>query len=574
MVFDLDLRGSREHVDLSGLPFPRLTRALGVALHELIASPGTMRDRSAIRYVVKRIREFVAVAAAACSGTDPQLSDMEPGILEVFELNLIKRYGKESKEAYLSVTYLVRLLKLVHDADPEAFNPRFHARLAFTSMAANRATKPLDAYPFPVLDALELAAREDISRIRERIIEGEKLATLGRDPRLHGWDRLENGLWYVVNHGPVTADDISDKALDKVGGRMELNSRLHLNARDLVAFTVLLACQTGMEPECIRQLRSTCLTSPARGYVSVAYVKKRARGSAGKTMRVADGGSLRFPGAVISLALRLTQRTRDLIGSDALWCDVSKSGKARAPFDSPFAWSTVTHQWIADHRLGALVDPNGSGASLDLRRIRKTVKSRQYLQSNGVLEDFAKGHTRGVAATHYANIDAHREIHEEAVENGLMQALNVATAPPMVLTEQGERLDEGAGDLNDQEIQAALSGESDVWMASCRDFYHSPFARKDGAACPVPVWGCLECPNAVFTSRHLPNILSFLDFLEQQRQEYSVQEWAARFGSAWERIVHGIKTRFSEAQIATAHSIAEAGGDRLSLPASFLEAIR
>ncbi|MEV8568167.1 hypothetical protein AB0436_21750 [Streptomyces sp. NPDC051322] len=575
VVFAVDLDGTPEHIDLSELPCPRLTRALAGALADVISSPGTMRDRNGVRYVVRRIREFVEFTAAAlpAAAADLHLGDLAPDLLDAFEQKLIIQYGERSKEPYLTMTYLVRLLKLVHEAHPDAFDATFHARLGFTSASAHRATKPLDAYPFPVLDALESAARDDIARIRDRILEGEKLAATGRDPRQHGWDRVENVLWYIAHHGPLTADDISYKILRPLGGRPEINGRLHLTARDLVPFLLLLACQTGMEPESLRQLRSDCLVSPARGFVSVAYVKKRAPGSTHKTIRVSDGGSLHFPGGVIRLALRLTKRTRDLVGTDALWCDVSSHGQARAPFGGLTPWSGATREWMSRRGLDRLTDSNGEPVALDLRRVRKTVKSRQYLRAGGVLEDFASGHTRPVAAKHYADIDAHKETHEQAVEAGLEQALGAALAPPVVLSDVGGRLDDGEAALSAQEIESALSGEQDVWLASCRDFFASPFARKPGAACPVPAWGCLECPNAVFTGRHLPSLLSFLDFLERQREEYPTAEWDARFGLAWDRIVHGVRARFSTRQLATAQAIAEADGDRLLLPSSFLEVI-
>ncbi|MGW1818067.1 hypothetical protein ACWCQM_31425 [Streptomyces sp. NPDC002125] len=574
VIFTVDLNGSPESIDLSGLPCPRLTRALAAALAEVVSAPGTLRDRNGVRYVVKRIREFVEFAAAALpnSAADLLLSDLEPDLLDAFETRLIAQYGETSKEPYLTMTYLVRLLKLVHEGHPDAFGAAFHARLGFTSTSAHRASKPLDAYPFPVLDALEAAARDDVARIRNRILEGEKLAAAGRDPRQHGWDRLENILWYIANQGPLTPDDASYKILRSWGGREELNGRLHLTARDLVPFLLLLACQTGMEPECIRQLRSDCLASPARGYVSIAYVKKRAPGSTHKTVRVTDGGSLRFPGGVIRLALRLTKRARELFDSDALWCDVGRHGQVRASFDGPQG-SAVSRQWMSEHGLDRLTDRDGRPVALDLRRVRKTVKSRQYLRAGGVLEDFASGHTRPVAAKHYADIGAHEETHEQAVEAGLEQALGAALSPPVVLSDDGTRLDDGQAALTALEIESALSSEQDVWLASCRNFFASPFARKAGAACPVPVWGCLECPNAVFTSRHLPSLLSFLDFLGRQREEYSAAEWTARFGLAWDRVVHGVRARFSTRQIATAQAIAEADGDRLLLPPSFLEVI-
>ncbi|MFJ3925477.1 hypothetical protein [Streptomyces sp. NPDC090022] len=574
VIFTVDLNGSPENIDLSGLPCPRLTRALASALAEVVSAPGTLRDRNGVRYVVKRIREFVEFTAAALpdSASDLRLSDLEPDLLDAFETRLIAQYGGTSKEPYLTMTYLVRLLKLVHEAHPDAFGAAFHARLGFTSASAHRASKPLDAYPFPVLDALENAARDDVALIRDRILEGEKLAATGRDPRQHGWDRLENVLWFIANHGPLTVDDASYKVLRPLGGREELNGRLHLTAGDLVPFLLLLACQTGIEPECIRQLRSDCLASPARGYVSIAYVKKRAPGSTHKTVRVTDGGSLRFPGGVIRLALRLTKRTRELIDSDALWCDVGRHGQARASFDGPQG-SAVSRQWMSERGLDRLNDRDGGPVALDLRRVRKTVKSRQYLRAGGVLEDFASGHTRPVAAKHYADIGAHEETHEQAVEAGLEQALGATLSPPVVLSDDGARLDDGQAALTTREIESALSGEQDVWLASCRDFFASPFARKPGAACPVPAWGCLEYPNAVFTSRHLPSLLSFLDFLERQREEYPAAEWTTRFGLAWDRIVHGVRARFSTRQIATAQVIAEGGGDRLLLPASFLEVI-
>ena len=40
----------------------------------------------------------------------------------------------------------------------------------------------------------------------------------------------------------------------------------------------------------------------------------------------------------------------------------------------------------------------------------------------------------------------------------------------------------------------------------------------------MAAWGCLECPNAVFTERHLPSLTAFAAFLEDQRGELVVQD--------------------------------------------------
>ncbi|WP_374778559.1 hypothetical protein OG756_02105 [Streptomyces sp. NBC_01310] len=74
-----------------------------------------------------------------------------------------------------------------------------------------------------------------------------------------------------------------------------------------------------MEPECAASLRADCLVNEARGFVSVRYVKRRAHHEVVKTLRVADGGSVRQPGGIIRLAARLTATARRLTGSDQLF---------------------------------------------------------------------------------------------------------------------------------------------------------------------------------------------------------------------------------------------------------------
>jgi hypothetical protein len=269
------------------------------------------------------------------------------------------------------------------------------------------------------------------------------------------------------------------------------------------------------------------------------------------------------------VVLRLTQHTRAAVGSPALWLDHNGSGTHESfdPHNAGRALWPAVQQWMHNHQLDELIDYNGKPAKLDLRRLRKSYKSQQYLKAAGVLADFTTGHSVDVAARHYADIGAHRELHEQAVENGLVEARAVAS-PPVVVDEDGTRLDDGPHDLPVQEVQAALSGATDVFLASCRDFHDSPFAAK-GKPCPSALWGCLECPNAVFSTRHLPQVLLFLDFIEHQREELSVSEWNSRYAIAWQRIVEGIRNKFARQQIDTAQAVAQGAGAALLIPAAF-----
>ncbi|MFJ9145685.1 hypothetical protein [Streptomyces griseus] len=580
MVFSIRFGESEEHIDLSDLPCPRLARALGQAIVAVTPPKAVVGNRVVpnFRSLVVRVRDFLRFAAAVMPehGEDLDLDDLDADLVDAYEERLTDQYGPDSSSAAMAMWQIVRLLRQVNQAHPGRLDVDLRSRIAYTMSERRPTGKPLDAYPVPVFEAFEAAARAEVGRIRDRILAGERLAAAGGDPKVHGWGRLENILWFINKHGPLTSEYRGIRGVAANGYIRGVNSHLYLSRRDLLSFHVLLACQTGMEPEAIKELKVGCLTNAARGFVSVQYYKRRAGGDPHKTMRIRDGGNLRSPGGVLRLAMRLTRRARELGGYDDLWVSVSSATNALGPASEARVLLSAGHRslFLAEHGFDAMQDRGGKAVNLDLRRLRKSYKSKQYLQAGGVLPDFATGHTREVAGRHYADIGAHEEIHDQAVEDGLSEALAVHLPPPVVLNEDGGRLDDGSQEVPPEAVRDALSGATDVWLSSCRNFFDSPFSLKKGAACPVPPWVCLECPNAVFTTRHLPAVLSVLGTIEAQRAEFSTAEWTARFAVARERIIRGVLARFSARQIATAQAIAEADGPRLALPTSFLETLR
>src|SRR5204862_4950458 len=109
-----------------------------------------------------------------------------------------------------------------------------------------------------------------------------------------------------------------------------------------------------------------------------------------------------------------------------------------------------------------------------------------------------------VAGDHYADIPALRHIHEATIAQALEDALQQTLAHILPPAEEQRRLSDPSSvppglEVSPEQVEPLLSGEQDVWVAGCANFYASPFG-KPGLACPVPVWGCLECPNAVITS--------------------------------------------------------------------------
>ena len=115
------------------------------------------------------------------------------------------------------------------------------------------------------------------------------------------------------------------------------------------------------------------------------------------------------------------------------------------------------------------------------------------------------------------------------------------------------------------EVVAFLDGAQDLWLASCSGFYASPFGSK-GKPCPVPFWGCLDCGNAVITSRKLPSLIAFQAFMVTQREALPASDWAVKFGRSHRRITEQILPAFPGAVVAAARTIAESQAGLLHLP--------
>ena len=565
VVFSLSFGGAEKVVDLSDLPALLLVRPLAAALASIGGDTGTIRTWSpGFAQRVTHLRTFVTFAAGVL-GPAAGLADVTPRLLDDFEAMLSRRFGAGAGPVGVYLGTVVRLMRLAAQNRGSVLPVELQARLSYAATERCEPSVPLDAYPLPVLTAVRDAALTDVRSITARLDAGRALAATGHDPQTAGWHARENVLWHVLQYGPLTAGRMRERGWhsNRHGGARELNDELFLGVNDLVPFLVAVICLTGLEPECAKGLRGDCLSSPSGGFWTLAYDKPRAHTGTGKTMRV-RGGNAVTPAGLIQLAIRLTQPARDHAASTALWVGAGDDG-LRAYFDQGHQMNTQVQAWMARHRLDQQTDYGGGQVRLDLRRLRKTVKSGKYLAAGGVLDDFTAGHSRPVAASRYANIGAHREIHERAVEAGLEQALAVALPPPAVIP----RGIEPPGMLTSAQLRAAQSTGSDVFLASCTSFNDSPFARKPGGPCPVAVWGCLECPNAVFADRHLPSLVAFADFLQDQREALSEAEWAARYGLSWQRLADGVFPAFPPERLEAARTTA-AADDAAAFPARLL----
>lgn len=456
-----------------------------------------------------------------------RLSDMSAACIDGFDA-WMEESGLHPNHRLHRMSKVLNLFRLAEAAEPGCLPPDASRRLMYTSDRPGVRNRPRDAYGDDVATALRNAARTDLTTLIGRFAEAERIPTLEDADRTKPLAVAHEGAMAVIDaEGTIGYRHPIFKRLytlrrenDLPNDHLihDLHGRRHLLAIDLLPLMVLLSLDTGLEIEAIKDLRSDCLKNPAGGYVEIEYCKRRARGAEWKRLRVRDGASS-TSGGLIRKVLQWTAPARRRLGAGTLWAH--------------FAWGRLTPRVLATTQLvvswterHGIRDEQGKPLRLNLTRLRKTHKAAWYRRTGGQLERFAVGHSVAVAANHYADIPALRQIHEATIADAMTDALDAALHPCVLSSEEEAAIradpDKAVGlPVSGQAAgNALLDGEQDVWLASCGGFYKSPFGAE-GDACPSPFWGCLECSNAVITARKLPALLLFLSFIRTQRQVLS-----------------------------------------------------
>ena len=559
-------------VDWTREPQQRLLGALGVELAascdvgQGTGSPHTLRNRA--RSCLLWVRWLDSTEAM-----NIRVSDLLPHHLDGFESRLREGHQVFSRTPYARIADVVWILRRLGEKD-QGLSPSMLRRLSYTSTGPIGSYTPRDAYSPHLVEQLRTAARSDVdSAVRRLTLDGPTLLARGQDPRIAGWDSDPNVLWEISRtHGTFTRTQLADlvgTALANAHTPGRLAPLVYPTSRDVFALLLLFCLESGMEVEAARELTADCLKNPNRGYVQVEYLKRRRHGQEWNTLRVRDGSS-NSPGGLLRLALRLTTPVREATGSSALWQFRTKDGILATGLSAGVA-SSAARSFVSTHRL------TDAGKPVDLRlsRLRKTHKAAVYKVTGGRMSAFVQGHSPDVAVAHYADIPSLRALHEQAVADGLQDALVDAQTPAILTPEEEERLTQRPTDAVEllgipaEQLPPLLSGESDLWLSSCRSFFDSPFGVK-GKPCPVSFFACLGCSNAVITRRKLPAILAFLNHIETERAKTPAAEWQARFGNAHQQILQLIIPRFNQRDVLDARAIAESSERLLFLPHNLL----
>ena len=169
---------------------------------------------------------------------------------------------------------------------------------------------------------------------------------------------------------------------------------------------------------------------------------------------------------------------------------------------------------------------------------------------------FAVGHTREVAARHYADLPSLGHCTRRPSRTplrGCSPWQRHACSLPTGRKRRWQRRSWPTADPPPGDVDDLLTGDQDVWLAGCAGFYASPFAHR-GRAMPEPFWGCLDCSNAVITARKLPAIIAFLAFIEGERAGLIGERLAAQVRPRHARIVGQVLPAFSDEVVAEARA--------------------
>jgi hypothetical protein len=486
-----------------------------------------------------------------------QLADLTVAMIDDYETWLERRGGGRIQQRQL-LAAVIGVLRVGAEDHPGLLSPELLPRLRFLGHGSVGSSIPRDAYDGRIAEALRGAARQQILDAQSRIALGDVLPphpfAIADCPRLSA--HHDAVLAEIAACGQIGTRHPAFKRFANLAGRRMLDIGIdaphrgfHLATSDLAAFLILLSLETGMETESLIRLKADCLRNATKGYVEIAYHKRRARGAEWKQLRVRDG-STATPGGLIRLALALTERARRHLGSDRLWVLWTVAGLRPANEDG--------RQGIAAFmQTHSLKDDGGKPLHLNLSRLRKTQKAEWYRRTGGQMEQFAVGHTVAVAARHYAEIPALVHIHEEALAAAFHDALDAAriVSPPLDTTQEVLPEDDRA------EPVVALEPQ-ELWLARCGNFFASPFGAE-GKPCPIPFWGCLECKNAVISEAKLPALIAFQAFMADQRSALHADDWAIKFAKPFARITHQILPAFPPQVVEAARRLSDVDGPAL-----------
>lgn len=399
---------------------------------------------------------------------------------------------------------------------------------------------PLDEFSNSERLQLEQACRTIVRNTEERLARGNALLKVGRDPRFHGWDRVENLLWALRNlpydesfqvHlvGPQRAlngCDVDQESGFNRDARLQARSLTaavgaYLTPEDeyLLAIRVLLHLQTGWAPEESRRLLRSDVEF-GESSVRVRVTKLRAQRIRWHTLDSPQRPLWGWKaGDLIRRAAQAMQHAHALSPNEPLFW-VTGVARARDRRDDEYPalvirarhfHSTPTLKKLIQRHELTISEPH------DMRRLRKTVKSARAAVLGTLNGAAGDDHSVEVFRGHYAQTTTVHTIAAQTVLRAQRKVLDRANHGPTFIDAPAASIAAGANDSDATALAKSVADESPVeqqlTLSACRDPYDAPFGQP-GSLCHASPSACLQCRNAVIFRDHLPRLLVYRGVLE------------------------------------------------------------
>lgn len=527
---------------LDDLPNRQLARDLAVGLAAATHPHGPIRTRSVAQQFVTTVRRMAF---------DLDKQHVNGGLSELTSSVLIRYwlacdYHRERRIRQVLRAYRDQGAQL----DPAILRHLDGRRI-------NKASKSQPNQPYTdgewrrLTDALTDRITQAWSGHRDTV----EAAAHGRDPRIYGVT-LENLAWLLSRIGPAGLRDLQgDHGLTLCADlHAQVMVGLYPDSLTAFAYNALFAMRTGIVPDGVDSLTIDSLHRTSGTTLLVSYRKGRSGGEA-----------LNVPRDAVRLLDRWMEhsallRTHAGAEAESVWLHIGaqRTWSARAGnliFSEPRTQSR-RRAWA---QTAGVVGDDGGPLAVHGGRVRATYHHRRDRSSWTGRTTIDPNHSARVEGDHY--LSSHTPAQMDAIEGIIEQAqtdLRRKAEPAVIVT-----VDDAAGfaarfpalvqaaGLDNAAIGRLLSGEQDVFVASCANPTNSPHAPA-GVLCPARPWVCLLCPLAAFSPRHLPNLLRLKDYFSTQSARMTAAQFMHIFGPYASRLDDDILPRFPAAAIAAA----------------------
>lgn len=508
---------------------------------------------------------------------------------------------------------LIALLSYIQK-NPDKFDNAIDKSLELPSRLVKNShydsTAP-EAYTSDEIVSISKACRAEVRKCVSRIQRANRLVNTGEDPRIKAgklgsnaksWKKEENILWYVANvfeYQYLRVIDIRKKfgslflnatCQTKTNTRLEISSLSCNNAflsfyaskEDLLPFLILLQIKTGLNLDSILSLKRNCIVGQGVSSNTQRIRYQKGRGTYETMERAFNSKGLFSPIGIIKAIMYVTERLVSQVNSsDKEMLFIGAAPRQRIGVSALLGNSVKdtgqTTSYLInminriDEKKGnglfsrwGLKDKDGNTLKYSSNKMRTTYLSQRY-ESTGSLayvsNRSAKHHGKNslsTTANNYLTGDHTEHLHNEAIRNAQLSALNQCINPKVIATSNNNNdndvsLIQAEAGMSKKSASDVLSGKQDVFIAQCKDFYDSPFSKK-GTPCSEP-WGCFTCKNAIWTSSILPRLLSFMEFIKEQRHLLGENDWHNKFGLPWLIITRDILPKFSQDKIDHARAV-------------------